>query len=236
MDELSPVQKKILAAIERAHDEGCAPTVRELADRLRMKRSTVHYHLQALRRAGYVSGEGRHRDTALTSAARAAGSAGLKTVPGASPEASPGASPKAAPAEASEDEPLAIPLVGSVAAGRPILAAESLAGELSLSSLFRRKGRLFALEVSGDSMIDDGIRDGDYAIVRQQATAVPGDIVVAMLEDGEASEATVKRYREERGAVVHEPANAAYSPMRFEGAARSRLQILGKLVGVLRKM
>lgn len=220
MRDLTPTQRTILSAIGRAIDAGPAPTVRELADQLRMKRSTVHYHLQALRRAGYITGEGRHRDVTLTGAAREiAGKASAKK--GAAPPVAAG--------------PL-IPIVGSVAAGQPILAAEHLAGTLSLGTLFDRKGTLFALQVAGDSMVGDGIFEGDYAIVRQQADASPGDVVVAMIEDGDASEATIKRYREERGAVVLEPSNPAYEPLRFAGPARSRLRILGKLVGVLRKI
>jgi repressor LexA len=220
--DLTQIQRRILAAITKALDEGPAPTVRELADQLRMKRSTVHYHLQALQRAGYVSGEGRHRDLVLTGAGRGAiGRSAAETEP-------------AGPAAVNGD--FVIPIVGSVAAGQPILAAETLTGEVSLSGLFQRKGTLFALQVAGDSMIGDGICDGDYAIVRQQATASPGDIVVAMIEDGDASEATVKRYREERGAVVLEPSNPAYAPLRFAGPARDRLQVLGKLVGVVRKL
>lgn len=224
MRELTPTQRTILSAIGRTLAAGPAPTVRELADQLRMKRSTVHYHLQALRRAGYITGEGRHRDITLTGAAREiAGKIATKaTIKAAGPAVEP-------------DGPL-IPIVGSVAAGQPILAAEHLAGTLSLGTLFDRKGPLFALQVSGDSMTGDGIFEGDYAIVRQQANASPGDVVVAMIEDGDTSEATIKRYREERGTVVLEPSNPAYTPLRFAGSARARLRILGKLVGVLRKI
>jgi repressor LexA len=232
MKDLTPIQRRILAALTRALDEGPAPTVRELAERLRMKRSTVHYHLQVLRRAGYISAQGRHRDIMLTGAAREgaaregalvqSGAAGLHSVGEAS--------------RGDAEQPVAIPIVGSVAAGQPILAAQHVAGQLTLSSLFSRKGPLFALAVSGDSMTGDGINDGDFAIVRQQATATPGDIVVAMIEDGDTSEATVKRYREEHNAIILEPSNSAYAPLRFAGTSRARLHILGKLVGVLRRL
>ncbi len=221
MAELTPTQRTILAAIGRAIAGGPAPTVRELADQLKMKRSTVHYHLQALRRAGYITGEGRHRDITLTGAAREiAGKSAAK---------------QDTRAAAEPDGPF-IPIVGSVAAGQPILAAEHLTGSLSLGGLFDRKGPLFALQVAGDSMVGDGIFEGDYAIVRQQANASPGDVVVAMIEDGDESSATIKRYREERGAIVLEPSNPAYQPLRFTGPARGQLRILGKLVGVLRKI
>ncbi len=220
MNELTPTQRAILSAIDRTVAGGPPPTVRELAEQLHMKRSTVHYHLQALRRAGYISAdEGRHRDMTLTGAARAVAA---KRTRGA--------------ASGAAIDALEIPILGSVAAGQPILATEDRLGTLSLGSLFERKGPLFALVVSGDSMIEDGIYQGDYAIVRQQSSAIPGDTVVAMIEDGETSEATIKRYREEAGAIVLEPANAAYKPLRFEGAARAGLRILGKLVGVLRRV
>ena len=222
MRELTPTQRTILGAIGRAISAGPAPTVRELADQLEMKRSTVHYHLLALRRAGYITGEGRHRDITLTGAAReVAGKRGPATAP----------APR--PGEPAETH---IPILGSVAAGQPILAAEQNAGSLSLAMLFDRKGPLFALQVSGDSMVGDGIIEGDYAIVRQQASASPGDVVVAMIEDGDTSEATIKRYREDGGAVVLEPSNPSYRPLRFDGAERDRLRILGKLVGLVRKV
>lgn len=226
MADLNPTQRAILSAIAKAAGAGMPPTVRELAEQLDMKRSTVHYHLQALRRAGYLTGEGRHRDIALTDAALdASGKSGLRLAGRPSPGRA-----------ARKDEPAGIPILGKVAAGTPILAAENHIGELSLGSMFDRKGPLFALEVTGDSMIEDGIREGDYAIVRQQPTATPGDTVIAMIADGEEGEATIKRYREDRNAIVLEPANAAYRPLRFEGDDRNRLMILGKLIGLVRKV
>lgn len=218
--DLSQTQRAILNAISRALADGLPPTVRELADQLRMKRSTVHYHVQALRRAGYVSGEGRHRDLTLTDAARATGAVKL---------------PPAPPAVVPIDD-MQIPIVGAVAAGQPILAAETVTESLTLPTLFDRRGTLFALVVTGDSMVGDGIHEGDYAIVRQQASATPGDVVVAMIEDGEASEATIKRYREDRGSVVLEPSNPSYTPLRFSGEDRDRLRILGKMVGLIRRL
>ena len=226
MADLNATQRAILNAIAKAAGTGMPPTVRELAEQLDMKRSTVHYHLQALRRAGYVAGEGRHRDIELTDAALdASGKSGLRIV----------GRPTTARKVAST-EPAGIPIVGKVSAGTPILAAENHIGELSLGAMFDRKGTLFALEVTGDSMIEDGIHEGDYAIVRQQPTATPGDTVIAMIADGEEGEATIKRYREDRGAVVLEPANSSYRPLRFEGDERDRLQILGKLIGLVRKI
>jgi repressor LexA len=215
--------------LAKSLNDGVAPTVRELADRVKMKRSTVHYHLQLLRKAGYVTGEGRHRDLRLTEAAKAA--AAGESFDDVAEELEAGEEPAASLPEA-----FGIPIVGSVAAGQPILAAEHLAGELSLAALFGRKGTLFALAVAGDSMIGDGINDGDYAVVRQQQTAVPGDIVVALIGEGEICEATVKRYREDRSALVLEPSNPDYPPFIFEGGERERVKIVGKLVGLVRKV
>lgn len=227
MADLNPTQRAILMAISKAAGAGMPPTVRELADQLDMKRSTVHYHLLALRRAGYVSGEGRHRDIALTDAALDASSkSGLRLAGRSTP----------ARASSAIEPSSGIPILGKVAAGTPILAAENHIGELSLGAMFDGKGPLFALEVTGDSMIDDGIHEGDYAIVRQQPTAIPGDTVIAMIADGEEGEATIKRYRKDRNGVVLEPANASYRPLRFEGADLDRLVILGKLIGLVRKV
>jgi repressor LexA len=216
MRELSAAQRKILSAIERGVEDGLAPTVRELAQALGMKRSTVHYHVQLLRDAGYLGGEGRHRDMTLTHAARAA--AGRLR-------------PKAVEAPS-----LDIPILGRVAAGLPILAVEEATERLSLPELFGGRGELFALVVSGDSMIGDGILDGDFAIVRRQQTAVEGEVVVALVDDAGSSEATIKRLHKEGDAIVLEASNPAYEPLRFEGESRNSVRIVGKLIGILRQM
>src|SRR4051812_9184524 len=147
MRDLTPTQRTVLSAIGRALDAGPAPTVRELADQLRMKRSTVHYHILALRRAGYITGEGRHRDITLTSAAREiSGKSGGKAPEPIAPEA----------------DGALIPIVGSVAAGQPILAAEHPTRSLSLGGLFDRKGRRFAPQGAGGAMVCDGGFQRDY--------------------------------------------------------------------------
>jgi repressor LexA len=120
-----------------------------------------------------------------------------------------------------------IPILGRVAAGRPLLAVENQEGVLSLGPALLGKGTHFALRVQGDSMIEEGIHEGDYVIVRQQDTADPGEIVVVLLGE----EATVKRLRKEGQRLFLQAANAAYAPVPLTRQSSSP-RILGTVVGV----
>jgi repressor LexA len=122
----------------------------------------------------------------------------------------------------------AIPILGRVAAGQPILAEENHEGALEPLELFGDPRGLFALKVRGDSMIDAGILAGDYVIVRHQERANPGEIVVALVGD----EATVKYYRPREDSVELAPANAKYEPILV--AEESDFRILGIVRGVIR--
>lgn len=121
-----------------------------------------------------------------------------------------------------------IPILGRVAAGQPILAEESFEGRLEADRMFGTQRELFALRVRGDSMIEAGIFESDYVVVKQQNTASPGDMVVALIED----EATVKYYRPRGNRIELEPANAKYQPIVVEAGAEFR--ILGVVRGVIR--
>jgi len=121
-----------------------------------------------------------------------------------------------------------IPILGRVAAGQPILAEESVEGTLEMTEVFGRADGLFALRVRGDSMIDAGILESDYVIVRQQDRASAGEIVVGLLGE----EATVKYYQPRRGRIELVPANDKYAPIVVENAADFR--ILGVVRGVIR--
>ena len=125
-------------------------------------------------------------------------------------------------------EPDGIPILGRVAAGQPILAEESFEGRLDADRMFGTQRELFALRVRGDSMIEAGILENDYVVVRQQSNASPGDMVVALIED----EATVKFYRPRGSRIELEPANAKYSPIVVE--ANAEFRILGVVRGVIR--
>src|SRR5258706_949304 len=124
-----------------------------------------------------------------------------------------------------------IPVLGRVAAGKPLLAVENQEGTLSLNSELLGTGAHFALRVQGDSMIDAGIEDGDHVVVRQQEDANPGDIVVALLGE----EVTVKRLRKRGQGLVLEAANVAYAPIPLTKQSSSP-RILGVVVGLYRKL
>ena len=122
-----------------------------------------------------------------------------------------------------------VPIVGRVAAGRPVLAVENLEGRLPLPE---GSGADFALRVEGDSMIEAGIFDGDLVLVQQTDEARKGEIVVALLGEGETVEATVKRYLPGRGRVVLRPANATLQDIVVR--PEDGFALVGRVVGVLR--
>ena len=177
---------------------GYAPKLREIAHHLGIaSRGVVHRYLRALEKEGLIRIE---PDRAR----------GIRLPKG-----------RAATAH------FALPLLGRIAAGRPI---EAIAGEdeVDLSEFFVNRNR-FVLRVAGDSMIDDGILDGDMVVVEKRETAENGEIVVALIDDVEA---TLKRLQKNRdGTVTLRPANAALAPMRYSAA---RVRIQGVVVGQFR--
>lgn len=120
-----------------------------------------------------------------------------------------------------------LPLVGRIAAGRPIEALES-PEELEVPGQLRGRGRCYVLQVRGDSMIGEGILDGDWVVVEQRDQARDGEIVVALIDGGEA---TLKRIEQTPGVCILHPANAALAPLRY---APERVQIQGVVVGQMR--
>jgi repressor LexA len=123
---------------------------------------------------------------------------------------------------------ISIPMHGRIAAGFPIEAMESDQA-LSVPASLLGSGDHYALEVSGDSMIDAGIFDGDYALVKRCDTARDGEIIVALIDDAEA---TLKYLRHEGAMIRLDPANSAYQPQRYPA---SRIRVQGKLAGLLRR-
>ncbi|MGB9620422.1 MAG: transcriptional repressor LexA [Armatimonadota bacterium] len=200
--ELSQRQKQILQYIvQHTQTQGYPPTVREIGQGVNLSSSsTVHAHLRALEQAGLI-----RRDPVLTRAIRVV----------------------AGNIESFRPKRVAnLPVVGRVAAGSPTLAAEDIEDTFPVPLEFLSGAEGFMLRVKGDSMIDDGIRDGDYVIVRRQQTAENGDTVVALVED----EATVKRFYREEGRIRLQPANASMGPMYFDSVT-----IVGKVVGLVRR-
>jgi repressor LexA len=200
MDELTDRQTAILQFISRhCRDSGYPPTVREIGFGVGLASpSTVHAHLAKLEAAGHI-----HRDPTKPRAMYVCRDAEGDTAP-----------PRR-PAEA-------LPLVGSVAAGAPRLAEQDV--EDWVTAPFEGD---FVLRVTGESMIEAGILDGDLVVVRRQPTARDGEIVVAQIED----EATVKRLRRGDGRVWLMPENAAFEPIVVD-----EVLILGVVVGVMRKL
>lgn len=204
---LTQRQRDILACIERHMTErGYPPSVREIGQAVGLTSpSTVHSHLATLQRLGYL-----RRDPTKPRAIEVRYDSSL--------------------GQPAERRPARhVPLVGDVAAGANVLAAENVEEVLPVPADLTGDGDLFMLRVRGDSMIDAGILDGDYVVARVQATALPGEIVVADIPGGEA---TVKTYSSQDGKVVLLPANAALSPMVFEPP---EVTVYGKVVTLLRR-
>lgn len=209
MPELTDRQRQVLEFIaDTVNQRGYPPSVREIGEALGLSSpSTVHSHIAALVRAGYI-----RKDPSKPRAIEILDPASL---------------PATSPIDPSRIRP--VPLVGRIAAGRPILAAEEVEDVMPLPADLVGTGPVFMLQVKGDSMVEAGILDGDYVVVRRQSDAADGEIVACLI-DGE--EATVKRIRRRRGRVVLESENPAYQPMVFTDG----VEILGKVVSVFRKI
>ncbi|MET8411157.1 transcriptional repressor LexA [Streptomyces sp. NPDC005195] len=203
--ELTSRQAAIVNFItESVRRQGYPPTMREIGAAVHLaSTSSVTHQLMALERKGIL-----YRDPQRPRAYR------IRT--SWAPEF-----------DARSADPVDVPLVGRIAAGAPLLAEELVEDVYSLPRQIVGDGDLFALTVSGDSMIDAAICDGDIVTVRRQDSADHGDIVAALLED----EATIKVLRREDGRVWLMPRNPTYEPIPGDDA-----QILGKVVGVLRML
>ncbi|MCI1641252.1 MAG: transcriptional repressor LexA [Actinomyces sp.] len=218
---LSARQQQILELVRASVGEhGYPPSVREIANAVGLASpSTVKHHLDSLEKAGYLQRvPGRPRALEVTPTAPAA------------PEARPASTVTTIelPVALAEGEgAAAVPLVGRIAAGAPITAEQYVEDVFELPTRLTGRGTLFMLEVHGDSMVEAGILDGDYVVVRSQPTAEDSEIVAAMI-DGEA---TVKVLSRADGHVWLLPRNAGYSPIPGDEAV-----ILGRVVTVLRSL
>jgi len=207
-EALTGKRQEILEYIgESLREHGYPPSVREIGEAVGLaSSSTVHAHLALLQREGYLK-----RDP---------------TKPRAIEVRYDPSSKAAMPARPVRH----VPLVGDVAAGTGVLASENVEELLPLPEDFTGTGSLFMLRVRGDSMIEAGILDGDFVVVRQQPDADNGDVVVAGIPDDEA---TVKTFSRRRGKIVLTPANPALSPMELDPAD---VNVYGKVVTVLRRL
>jgi repressor LexA len=194
--------------VEYVDGHGYPPTVREIGDAVGLASpSTVHAHLANLERAGFL-----RRDPTKPRAIELVGRRREETGTGT-------ATP-------------VLPLLGRIAAGGPLLAEEAIEDEIAVPEPLGRNAD-FLLRVTGDSMIEAGILDGDLVVVRKQQDAHDGDVVVALVGDDEtANEATVKTFHREPGGRIRlQPENSALEPLYPE-----HVEILGRVTGVFRML
>ncbi|TAL79330.1 MAG: transcriptional repressor LexA [Beijerinckiaceae bacterium] len=234
---LTRKQSELLRFIhERLKETGVPPSFDEMKDALDLRsKSGIHRLILALEERGFIR--------RLPNRARALE---VLRMPDSSTPPSPGRGRKFSPsviegnlgrvralATQAEDEDeralVAIPVMGRIAAGTPITALQNRSNTISLPPDMLPTGEHYALEVRGDSMIEAGILDSDLVVIRKQDTAETGDIIVALIDD---EEATLKRLRRKGGSIALEAANPAYETRIF-GPDRVRIQ--GKLVSLIRK-
>jgi len=201
MKELTERQRQILQTIhDRQRASGYPPTVREIGEAVGLSSScTVQKHLNALERKGFIKRNPTRSRTIE-----------ILRLPGVDLSVQPSVN---------------VPLLGTITAGRPILAEEHIEGSFPLPQDLVGDGQLFMLRVRGDSMVGRGIHSGDYVVVRQQQTARDGEIVVALLGE----EATVKTFYREPERVRLQPENPTMAPIYC-----TDVSILGKVVMSLR--
>jgi len=227
LTKLTSRQAKVLELIaEHIHKVGYPPTIRELGDALGIRSTNgVNDHLKALEKKGYLSREDAKSRTLRPLFWPSGQAFDLSLSPGA---------PAQAEATMEHDGDIhQVPVVGRIAAGAPISAIEQTEEVVAIGEgLLGRHPDLFALRVKGESMIEDGIFDGDYIFVRKQSDVRDGVIVAAMV-DGEA---TVKRLFREKGQVRLQPANSTMEPIYVREEDGRDTSVLGPVVGVFRRL
>ncbi|HAM16579.1 MAG TPA: transcriptional repressor LexA [Eggerthellaceae bacterium] len=212
--KLTRKQQAVMDSIERCiRQKGYGPTVREICSDLGLSSpSTVHVHLKTLEKKGYIVRDPlKSRSISLPPSRKLE----LETEEPANV------------VRPSFSKVVDVPLVGNVAAGEPILAEENITDTLSLPTDIVGDAPSFLLSVRGESMIEAGINDGDYVVVKEQPVANNGDIVVAILDDG----ATVKRFYKERDHIRLQPENSSMEPIITDNCS-----IAGKVVAVFRRL
>lgn len=196
---VTPRQLEILTIIrDFRRKRGFSPTMQELADQLDVSKVTVFEHVEALVDKGLLR-RSRHKARSLELTSDA-------VFP--------------------DERPTRLPLAGRIAAGSPLEAVEQ-GDAIDLEEVFAARGDTFVLQVRGDSMIEEQIRDGDFVVVAKRSTARDGETVVALLDSGEA---TLKKFYRHGGRVRLQPANSAYPPMYFDD-----VKIQGVVVGLIRR-
>ncbi|MBM4374619.1 MAG: transcriptional repressor LexA [Deltaproteobacteria bacterium] len=211
MQGLTSRQEQVLRFIRQSIvDRGYPPTLREIGAHMGIRSTNgVNDHLRALERKGYLTRED------MKSRALRPKELHLDTV-----------------SPANDDDLVEIAILGRVAAGMPLYAQEHLIDTVRIDQSLLRSGEIFGLKVTGDSMIEAGIHNGDYVFVRKQSTAERGDIVVALIGD----EATVKRYFPEKDYVRFQPENSGMAPILVRATDFRPTMLLGVVVGLYRRI
>lgn len=222
LDSLPPRQREVVRLIiQLTEDHGYPPTLAELAKSMGLKnRMTVHQHVAALKKKGIVKWEpGLNRSLRVIDGPESAKIISLPTNGGDD-----------ASFDDEDDEPArGIPLAGRIAAGGPIDAVQT-DEYLEIDSRYTAEG-CFALKVKGESMIEDGIHDGDYVIIKPKPSPSNGEIVVALLDDGTT---TLKRFFKEKNRFRLQPANSSMEPIYVDSL--NDIQIQGVVVALFRKL
>lgn len=232
---LTRKQHELLRFIhERLRESGVPPSFDEMKDALDLKsKSGIHRLITALEERGFIRRlPNRARALEVIRLPETVGtSAGQKRFTPSVVEGGLAARTKSPPPSAAEERirDMSIPVMGRIAAGTPISAIQSRSHSITLSNDFLSQGEHYALEVRGDSMVEAGILDGDLVVIRKQDTANTGDIIVALIDD---EEATLKRFRRRGSSIALEAANQAYET-RVLGPDRVKIQ--GKLVSLVRR-
>lgn len=227
---------------ERLQSAGVPPSFDEMKDALDLRsKSGIHRLITALEERGFIRrlpNRARALEVVKLPESMARGGRGANSaatpsnvVSLADQSAASGlaARRRVAPAANDADAGISIPVMGRIAAGVPISAIQNNTHSLTLPPDMIGPGEHYALEVSGDSMVEAGILDGDTVVIRRVDTATPGDIVVALVDD---EEATLKRFRRKGTAIALEAANPAYETRIFNS---DRVQVQGRLVGLIRR-
>ncbi len=200
---LTAKQQQVLDFI-RTHfsKEGMAPSVREIAESLGKSPQAIQQHIEILRAKGLLQHQPSKSRANIPVQARAFPSLQVR----------------------------AVPILGRIQAGLPVMAEENFEGSLLLPQEWAKDAQVFLLRVKGDSMQDAHIVAGDLALVRQQSHAENGEIVVARIHQADL---TLKRFYRRSGRVILKADNSAYDPIEVEG---DEIEVLGKLIGVFRKL
>jgi len=217
---------------ERLRESGVPPSFDEMKEALDLKsKSGIHRLITALEERGFIRrlpNRARAIEVIKMPEASASGAAKGRFNPNVI-EGTLGRARPVAPVDEEANALVLVPLMGRIAAGTPISAIQARQQTLSVPPDLVGKGEHYALEVRGDSMIEAGILDGDYALIRKGESAETGDIIVALIDD---EEATLKRLRKRGSSLALEAANPAYETRVF-GPDRVRIQ--GKLIGLIRR-